>query len=59
MEDGTSDNRSRRSHQLVPEQVRNGALGASNWMTSPGPKSEPSLEVGPSWMAAGEEEMEE
>ena len=48
-----------RSHQLVLEQVGNEALGASNWMTSPSPNSGPSLEVGPSGMVLGEEEMEE
>ena len=46
-------------HQLVPEQVGNGAPGASNWMTCPGPKSRPSLEVGPFGMVAGDKEMEE
>ena len=59
-----SDNRSRRQirGEVIswnPEHVGNGAHGASNWMTRSGPKSDPSLKVGPSMMAAGEEEMEE
>ena len=37
----------------------NRAPGALNWMTHLGSKSGPSLEVRPSGMAAGEEEMEE
>ena len=37
----------------------NKAPRTSNWMTHPGLKFGPSLDVGPSGMAAGEEEMEE
>ena len=51
--------RSGGSHQLVSEQVGNGATRASNWMTHQGPKSGPSLKVGLSWIAADDEEMEE
>ena len=57
------DNRSKRQIWGISstglEQVANGALRASNWMTRPGPNFEPWFEVWPSGMAADEQEMAE